>query len=368
MRQLVLVEKVVQLGGWATDFHPVRELEGDMHHGKVKIAAGVAVCLVWVASAQNTPAQKPALSGGDFSNTTNSPSKVPTGVILVKGAWSSASDSVTPVPEGTRVVNGVLSNPYFGMSYTLPPGWTQGYDGPPPSDSGRYVVAQLRVADPQAGARGIILISAQDMFFTPLPASNALQLINFMKDSLSAEYKPEEPPTPTRIAGRPFTFFAYWSPVAQLHWYVVATQIRCHAIEIVLTSRDTKLLGSLLLDLDKMALPPEADPTTGTGGGDFPLCVKDYASGGNLLNRVDPNFTEHRANPVPVRIIVDKQGKVKHIHFLSAFPEQAKAITDALWQWRFKPYSKDGHPVEVETGIMFGAAQRFPSKAASSVE
>lgn len=339
-----------------------------MHLGTVKIAVSVAACLACVASAQNTPAQKPALSGGDFSNTTNPPSKVPTGVILVKGAWSSASDSVTPVPEESRVLNGVLSSPYFGMRYTLPAGWTQGYDGPPPSDSGRYVVAQLRAADAHTGAKGNILISAQDMFFTPLPASNALQLMNFMKDKLSAEYKPEEPPTATRIAGRAFIFFAYWSPVAQLHWYVVTTEIRCHAIEIVLTSRDTKLLGSLLLDLDKATLPLEADPTTGMGGGDFPLCMKDYASGRNLLSRVDPIFTEHRANPVPVRIIIDKNGKVKHIHFLSAFPEQAKAITDVLWQWRFKPYSKDGHAVEVETGIMFGAAQRFPTTAGSSVE
>ena len=338
-----------------------------MNHGKMKVAMSVAACLAGLAAAQNTQPQRPALSGGDFSNTTNPPSKVPTGVILVKGAWSSSSDSATPVPEGTRVVNGALSNPYFGMSYTLPPGWTKGYDGPPPSDSGRYVVAQLRAADPRTGAKGNILISAQDMFFTPLPASNALQLINFMKEKLPAEYKPEEAPTPTRIAGRPFTFFAYWSPVAQLHWYVVATQIRCHAIEIVLTSRDTKLLGSLLLDLDKVTLPPEADPTTGTGGGDFPLCVKDYASGRNLLNRVDPIFTEHRANAVPVRIIINTHGKVRHIHYLSAFPEQAKAVTDALSQWRFKPYLKDGHAVEVETGIMFGDSPHFPTTG-SSVE
>jgi hypothetical protein len=59
-----------------------------------------------------------------------------------------------------------------------------------------------------------------------------------------------------------------------------------------------------------------------------------------------------------VRIIIDKKGNVKHIHFLSAFPDQAKAITDALNQWKFKPYVRDGVPAEVETGIMFGRAQR----------
>ena len=56
--------------------------------------------------------------------------------------------------------------------------------------------------------------------------------------------------------------------------------------------------------------------------------------------------------------IIDKEGKVKHIHFLSAFPDQAKAIADVLSQWRFRPYLRDGQPVEVETGILFGRAPR----------
>jgi hypothetical protein len=347
------VEKVAQSVGWATDTIQLGNW-GNMHHGIAKMAAGFAVCLACLASAQNTQPQKPALSGGEFSNTTNPPTKVPTGVILVKGAWSSASDSVTPVPEESRVTNGVLSNPYFGINFILPSGWAKGYDGPPPSDIGRYVLTHLRAADSHTAAMGSILISAQDMFFTPLPATNALQLINYMKDILQADYKLEEPLTPTKIAGRPFTFFAYWSPVAQLHWYVVATQIRCHAIEIVLTSRNTQLLASLIHDLDKMTLPAEASPTAGTGGGDFPVCMKDYARNENILAKVDPVFSEPRSNSIPVRIIIDQKGKVKHIHFVSAFPEQAKGISDALFQWRFKPYMQNGHPVEVETGIMFG--------------
>ncbi|MGA8272917.1 MAG: energy transducer TonB, partial [Candidatus Sulfotelmatobacter sp.] len=77
-------------------------------------------------------------------------------------------------------------------------------------------------------------------------------------------------------------------------------------------------------------------------------------------------FTEHRSNPVPVRIIIDKEGKIKHIHFLSAFPDQAKAITDALRQWKFKRYLRDGQPVEVETGIMFGRVSQPPGHPAES--
>jgi hypothetical protein len=299
-------------------------------------------------------------NGGDFSDNAQSVTKVPTGVILVKGAWSSASDSVTPVPEGGSVTNNLFSDQYFGMSYLLPPDWEEKYKGPPPSDSGRYVLVQLRPADTFKGpARGTILVTAQDMFFTPFPATNALELVNYSKDHLQADYKVELPPTRTTIAGRPFIFYAYWSPSAELHWYVLATEIRYHAVQIVMTSRDTKLLEGLVLDLNKMKLPDDANPTAGTGGGEFPVCIKDYATDENLIARVDPIFTEHRFNPVPVRIIIDKEGKVKHIHFLSAFPDQSKVITDAMKQWKFKPYMKNGKPVEVETGLMFGRSQ-FP--------
>jgi hypothetical protein len=305
-------------------------------------------------------------NGGDFADRPQTLTKVPTGVILVKGAWSSASDSVTPVPEGGSVTNNVFSNQYFGMTYALPPDWAEKYKGPPPSDTGRYVLAQLSPTDTFKGpARGTILITAQDMFFTPLPAANALDLINYSKDHLQADYKVELPPTPTKIADHSFTFFAYWSPVAQLHWYVLATEIRCHAVQFVLTSRDTKLLESLILDMSKMKLPAEAAPTAGSGGGDVPVCLKDYASDENVITRVDPIFTEHKFNPVPVRIIVDKDGSVKHIHFLSAFPDQAKTITDAMKKWKFKRYLRDGKPVEIETGIMFGRPS-FPATRTAS--
>ena len=318
-----------------------------------------------LARGQNKPPSAPR-NGGDFSNSTEPLEKIPAGVILVKGAWSSASDSVTPVPEGGSVTNNVFRNQYFGMTYPLPPDWTEKYKGPPPSETGRYVLAQLRPADTFKGPiRGSILFSAQDMFFTQAPVSNALELIKYEKDTLQSDYEVEMPPTPTKIAGRPFTFFGYWSRVAQLHWYVAATQIRCHEVEIVLTSRDTKLLEKLVLDMSKMELPPEASPTGGMGGGDVPVCIKDYATDARIVTRVDPVFAEHRFNSVPVRIIIDKEGKVKHIHLLSAFPDQAKAVTDALEQWRFRPYLRDGHPVEVETGIMFG---RTPYRASPSRE
>jgi hypothetical protein len=210
------------------------------------------------------------------------------------------------------------------------------------------------------------LVTAQDLFFTLTPAANALALINHTSDHLMADYKVEQPPTVVRLADHSFVRFDYVSPVAGLHWHILATQIRCHMVQFVFTSADTQLIESLIQETDKMKLPAEAGPISGKGGDDVPVCIKDYAREENIMERVDPLLTERRFNPIPVRIIIDKEGKVKHIHFLSAFPEQARTITDALQQWRFRPYLRDGKPVEVETGIMFGQAPRLPTLSATS--
>ena len=301
----------------------------------------------------NTVAEPSSLeNGGDFSR---SPAKrLLTGTILMKGAWSSASDSVTPVPEGGSVNNSVYNNPYFGLRYTLGSPWTQKYSGPPPSDSGYYVLAQIRPAErSELTVRGSILIAAQDLFFTPKP-SNAVKLIQEINDNLEPDYKVELPPTVVQLANHPFVRFDYGSPVADLHWHILATQIRCHVLEFIFTSRDAKLVEGLIRGMNMIELPRTASTAGETDESNVPVCIKDYASGENVIERVDPIIIERRFNSIPVRIIIDKEGKVKHIHFLSAFPDQTKVITDALLQWKFRPYLRNGRPAEVETGIMFG--------------
>ena len=293
----------------------------------------------------------PSAMGQEGASSNGMLAKVPSGVILVKGAWSSASDPITPLPEDAVVDQSVFRDRYFGWTCPLPPDWVQKHKGPPPSDAGRYVLAELGpAADFQGGVRGSILIAAQDLFFNPLPARNAVDLIDYASIHLESDYQVETAPKQIKLANRSFVFFAYWSPAAELHWYVLATEIRCHVVQIILTSRDTKLLARLLTDMSRMKLP-----SGGTSGGDGePACIQDYARGENKTAGVDPVFTEHRFNPVPVRIVIGKDGRVRHIHFISAFPDQARAIAEAVSQWKFKPYEKDGRVLEVETGVQFG--------------
>ena len=303
-------------------------------------------------------------NGGDITSVEHpDPSKaVPKDTIIVKGAWHSASDSTTPIPENGTVANSVFTNQYFGITYPLPAHWQQKFTGPPPTETGSYVLAELMPTISSSNGllgagqiSGTMNIFAQDMFFTPFPVKNALQMVNYFKNHLTEGYKLEMKPTEAKIAGQAFTFFSYWSPLAELHWYVLATEIRCHAVQIVMMSRDTQLLEKLMLDLNNMKLPAEASPTGGAGGGNVPVCIKSYANGDNVIERVEPVFLLKRGNSIPVRIIIDKGGKIKHVHILSAFPEQEKAVYEALKQWKFRPYEVNGKPVEVETGIIFGA-------------
>jgi hypothetical protein len=324
----------------------------------VRVLAIVAVSVSMAAWAQDAGPSDLPQGGASASNTKLEP-KLQPGMLLVKGAWWSASDSTTPLPETGTIDNRAYSNPYFGFSYRLPADWTLKSTGPPPSDSGSYVLTLLKPADTYKGpGRGSILVTAQDMFFTPVPIASALELVEYAKAHLSAGSKLDQEPTQTSIAGRSFTSFAYSAPVPDLHWHVLATEMRCHTVEFIFMNRDPKTLESLVQEMNKLDLAPAKDA---------PVCIKDYASGDNVVERVNPLLTEHRFNPVPVRIIIDKEGKIKHIHFLSAFPDQAKAISDALAHWKFKPYLRDGKPVEVETGILFGHEQRLTKPAVRTV-
>jgi hypothetical protein len=274
---------------------------------------------------------------------------LPAGEILVKGAWSSAAGSSSALPEEGVVSPDRYDNAYFGMSYNFGADWIQRYEGPPPSDGGYYVLAQLEPQDPGRNARlGHFLISAQDLFFTTTSARNAIQFVDYYRSHLGDDYRVERGTGKMRLAGHDFERLDYVSPASGLHWRVLATEIRCHVVEFVFTGSDTRSLDRQIASLGNLL----------QNTGSAPICIKDFASDDTVLEREEPIFTEPRYNRVPVRIIIDPEGKVKHIHFLSAFPEQARAVSDALSQWRFKPYRINGQPVEVETGIVFGRASR----------
>jgi len=272
------------------------------------------------------------------------------------GAAASLGRAIA-TPEAGSVADGAYRNDYFALAYPIPWGWTQGLEGPPPSETGYYVLSSIKPASTFKGpAKGTILIAAWDLFFFPRPAANVMELVNDIGGNLPKIYSVDKRPAEVRIAGHSFVRLDYSAPAARLYWKVLATEIRCHMVEFVFTSPDNALLENLVAEMNKMKLPREAQALSGGGGDQVPACVRGYASGNNVLHKIDRKMTGPRFTVAPTRVIIGVDGKAKHVHVIGASPDQAKSVQDALAQWTFKPYTQRGVAAEVETGILF----KFP--------
>ena len=245
-------------------------------------------------------------------------------------------------PEDIRVADGVLVSDYFDLSYRLPDGWTEGLPGPNPSQSGYYV---LGTWIPKQEFEGTILVVAQDMFFAGDTSDDVKNVVVEARQVMSsvAGMTIDREPESVSLAGHP-GYRLDFSGVG-LFRSMLAIEIRCHVVTFNLTSRDPELLASLVKSLDGLdAVGKRSDPT--------PECLRDYASE-NALHRVEPEPIAARAESIPVRVIVGTDGSVKHVHVIRASALQRRNVEDAVRQWKFKPHVKQGHPIEVETGMVF---------------
>jgi hypothetical protein len=245
-----------------------------------------------------------------------------------------------PVPEAGRIAGGRYRNAYFGLAYPIPAGWTEQPAGPPPSDAGGYVLTQFASMDGER-VKAHVLVTAHDLFFIPFTAATAKDVAVKTRSMVPERYQIEKAPDEVTIAGRTFYRLAYKAPSSGLQWRMFTTEARCHALTFTFTGTDTKVLDEAEKVLRDLRI-----------GGDAPVCMNDYARDHVLANPT-PMFAQ-RYNTIPARVIIDAEGKVRHIHLLSAFPEQSEPIMRALRDWRFKPYMVGGKAVEVETGLVFG--------------
>ncbi|HEV2990049.1 MAG TPA: energy transducer TonB [Candidatus Angelobacter sp.] len=249
------------------------------------------------------------------------------------------------VPEGGEVTQNVYANKYFGLNITFPADWQEGYKGPKPSDRGYYVLASLR---PKGVLNGTVLIAAQDMFFYTRPASNSAEMLKDVKANLNEGQQAESGPVELKISSHTFGRFDFTG--AELHFTQIATDLRCHVVNLVVTTRDPKVRDSLVQVITNMKFN---EPLALADDPSVPVCLKDYATGDNVIKKVDPEMVGQKYTQVPTRFIIGTDGKVKHVHVINAFPDQAKSVETALAQWELKPYKVNGKPVEVETGILF---------------
>jgi Gram-negative bacterial TonB protein C-terminal len=251
-------------------------------------------------------------------------------------------------PEMGEVAHGSYTNAYFDLSYPLPQEWTAGLAGPGPSETGYYVLSTLI---PSGDLDGTILISAQDTFFAHKEYSDVAAAATDFRQAMSrvAAMTIDREPSETKIAGRD-VWRVDFSGVG-LYRAMFVTEIRCHLVSFNLTTREPELLSNLAHGLDNLSY---ASGKRGAAAGSFPVCDKGYATPENILKRVEPaDAPGPRFAPVPVRVVIDGDGMVKHVHVIRSSDEQRKSIEDALHQWKFKPPKVNGRAVEMETGLTF---------------
>jgi TonB family protein len=87
-----------------------------------------------------------------------------------------------------------------------------------------------------------------------------------------------------------------------------------------------------------------------------PITVPSKLADEYLMLRVEPEYPEsareqHIQGPVVLDALVDKDGTVEKLGTVSGDPQLATAATDAVRQWRFKPFFRNGSPEEFQTRI-----------------
>lgn len=120
---------------------------------------------------------------------------------------------------------------------------------------------------------------------------------------------------------------------------------------IVLTFR---LLGDNPLVEDKG--PPELVDAVDAELRIKKLCLAGPVMEGNLIYRVDPEYpatakAAHIHGDVVIEALIDKSGNIARATVLSGPALLADPALKAIKQWKYRPYTQGGQPVEVESTI-----------------
>ena len=101
---------------------------------------------------------------------------------------------------------------------------------------------------------------------------------------------------------------------------------------------------------DSLRTTPSQSPANSLG-----LDVVPEETSRNLVeHRVEPNYpaqalSQRLEGPVVLQVWVAKDGTVRDVKLVRGYFGLARAASDAVRQWRFKPYSSNGKPVDFET-------------------
>jgi TonB family protein len=100
----------------------------------------------------------------------------------------------------------------------------------------------------------------------------------------------------------------------------------------------------------------QSSQSSAKDGNSHPITVPSKVADEYLVLRVEPEYPDaareqHIQGPVVLAALVGKDGAVEKLSTVSGDPQLAGAATDAVRQWRFKPFLRKGSPEEFQTQI-----------------
>ena len=104
-----------------------------------------------------------------------------------------------------------------------------------------------------------------------------------------------------------------------------------------------------------------------------PVKIGSGAADGLLVKKVPPDYPLEAKlvrleGTVVLRAVIDKAGEVSEVNAVSGPPLLESAAVDAVKHWRYRPYSLNGQPVDVETtiAVVFALDGSHPANRAQS--
>jgi protein TonB len=99
--------------------------------------------------------------------------------------------------------------------------------------------------------------------------------------------------------------------------------------------------------------PPPVVPKPSASG---PLRVSQGVAQGFLVQQVKPVYPPlarqaRIQGTVMLQAVIGKDGRIENLQLISGHPMLSPAAIESVRQWRYRPYTLNGEPVEVETAI-----------------
>jgi TonB family protein len=125
------------------------------------------------------------------------------------------------------------------------------------------------------------------------------------------------------------------------------------------TGTETPLGGGLVVYENGKIIfrtPPQASRHSSTDAPRQPVMVPSKVADEYLMQRVEPEYPEqareqHIQGPVVLEALVGKDGAIEKLSMISGDAQLAAAASDAVRQWRFKPFFRNGSPEDFQTQI-----------------